>query len=129
MGQIAFREKQCREERCWALALPKPGVLEVRKCGPGLRYEEIREIAERLLAEQLDQTLSEIVFDFGNVREIAAPWTPVVAQLIDFARQSQASCRVRALHGQPAAIVSLLLGNGACRELLQIEDLPGPTLN
>ena len=129
MRRLAFRKKQRADAGCWALALPRPGVLHVRKRGPALRYEEIRKIAQGLLAQQLDQTLSEIVFDFSNVREIVAPWTPVVAQLIDFARQSHAACRITALHGQPAAIVALLLGDGVCRELLHIEDLPPPPLN
>jgi hypothetical protein len=129
MGRMAFRKKQRADVGCWALALPRPGVLHVRKRGPALRYEEIRKIAQGLLAQQLDQTLSEIVFDFSNVREIVAPWTPVVAQLIDFARQSHAACRITALHGRPAAIVALLLGDGVCRELLHIEDLPAPSLN
>ncbi len=106
-----------------------PGVLRVQKRGPGLRYDEIRGIAERLLDENIDETLSEIVFDFSNVREIEAPWTPVVAQLIAFARRARASCRITALQGQPAAIVALLLGDGACRSLLSVENLARPVLN
>ncbi len=129
MMRIAFREKQRADTGRWALAMSPPGVLQVRNRGPALQYEEIHEIAERLLAERLDETLSEIVFDFSNVHEIEAPWTPVVAQLIDFARRSRALCRITALHGQPAAIVALLLGDGACRSLLHIEDLPPPHAN
>jgi anti-anti-sigma regulatory factor len=108
----------------WTLAMPSPGVLRVRNHGPELRYDQVRDIAERLLAERVDRTLAEVVFDFQDVQAIEAPWTPVVAQLIDFARRSNASCRITALNGQPAAIIGLLLGDGACRSFLRIDDLP-----
>jgi hypothetical protein len=122
MGRSAFRKKQCSAEGCWAVAMSPPGVLQVRKLGPALRYDEIWEISQRLLEEHIDETLSEIVFDFGNVREIEAPWTPVVAQLIAFARRARAFCRVTALRGQPAAIMALLLSNHGTTSGVTFED-------
>jgi hypothetical protein len=118
-----YRGRQTQYEG-WKLAMPSPGVLYVCSRGPELRYDDVRKIVERLLAERLDETLAEVVFDFGNVRAIESPWTPVVAQLIDFARRSRAACRIISLHGQPAAIIGLLLGDGACRSLLRIDESP-----
>ncbi len=117
------REKDGTQGRRWSLNMASPGVLQVRGRGPTLKYREIREISGRLLSERVHETLSEIVFDFGNVHELEAPWTPVVAQLIDFARRSKAACKITALHGQPAAIVRLLLGRRGCRTLLEVEDI------
>jgi len=128
MGRIALlkwpRRGGKHEPDPWSVAMLPPGVLQVRSRGPELRYDDVRAIAERLLAERIDETLAEIVFDFTDVRAIETPWTPVIAQLINFARHSSAPCRITSLHGQPAAIIGLLLGDGACRTLLQIDDLP-----
>ena len=119
----AVREKDGTQRWRWLLNMVSPGVLQVRGSGPILKYREIREISGRLLKERVHETLSEIVFDFVDVHELEAPWTPVVAQLIDFARRSKAACKITALHGQPAAIVGLLLGRGGCRKLLEVEDI------
>ena len=129
MGRLTLRKKMDVEDARWDLATSLPGVLHVRKRGPALRYEEIQQVADRLLKGRLDEALSEIVFDFGDVHEIETPWTPVVAHLIDLALNARVSCRVTGLHGQPAAIVGLLLGRGSYRSLLEIEDLPPPPPN
>jgi|GEM_PF-4449483 len=121
---MLFRKNHLVDSEPWLLEMPAPGVLRVRGRGPSLAYADIRAMTERLLSESVDRTLSEVVFDFTHIRRIDAPWTPVVAQLLAFSRCSAADCRITSLHGQPAAIIGLLLNDGACRKLLTIEDLP-----
>jgi hypothetical protein len=124
MHRLPLRKKRHTDDGRWVLATPCPGVLQVRKRGPALRYDEVQHVANRLRKSRLDETLSEIVFDLSDVHEIETPWTPVVARLVDLARNARPSFRVTGLHGQPAAIVGLLLGDSSYRLLLRIEDLP-----
>jgi len=93
--------------------------LRVRPVGPVLCYAELDTILKRLVAEGVHRRVPQIVFDFGMVQWIEAPWTAVIARLIDFARDSQARCRLAALHGQPAAVIDFFSGNRAVRCLLR----------
>ena len=107
----------------WSYEMSPPGVLHVRGRAASLCYEDVRGLTERLLCAQIDKTLSEIIFDFRGVRELRAPWTPVLAKLIDFARRSRAVCRLIASEGQPAAVVNLFK-KSLRRSHLEIDDRP-----
>ncbi len=96
------------------------GVLRIRPVGPILSYGELDMILRRVVAERVDQHVAEIVLDFGTVERIESPWTAVLARLIDFARRSPSRCRLVALHGQPAGVVSFFSGDRVIRSLLQL---------
>jgi hypothetical protein len=122
---MGFWKKQPKRAESWTFEMSPPGVLHVRGLTSSLCYEDVRGMTERLLGAGIDQMLAEIVFDFRGVREFRAPWTPVVAKLIDFARRSRAVCRLIALEGQPAAIVSLFK-KSIRRSSLELEDQANP---
>lgn len=106
----------------FAFSVSAVGVFRIRPVGPVLSYEELDWFLERMRAEQVDQTLAEIVFDLATVEWIQTPWTAVIARFIDFARRSRARCRISALHGQPAAVVSFFSRDRVIRELLGVEE-------
>jgi len=101
------------------------GMLRIRPVGPVLSYDELDMILGRVVDESTDQHVGEIVLDFGTVEWIEVPWTAVLARLIDFARRTQVRCRLAALHGQPAAVVSFFSGDRVIRSLLRVDE-PGP---
>jgi hypothetical protein len=104
------------------------GVLRIRPAGPVLSYDELDTILKRVMDERVDRQVAEIVLDFGTVEWIEVPWTAVFARLIDFARRTQVRCRLAALHGQPAAVVSFFSGDRVIRSLLRVDKLsPAPT--
>ena len=101
------------------------GVLRIRPIGPVLSYDELDVVLKRVTDEGADQYVAEIVLDFGTVEWVEVPWTAVFARLIDFARRTRVRCRLAALHGQPAAVVSFFSGDRVIRSLLRVRE-PAP---
>jgi len=109
------------------LVISADGTLEVVLHGPTLSYEDLRLVIDRIEVPGVDAGLQQVVFDFGQIEEIATSWTAVLALLIRFARRAPFACRARNLSGQPANIFSLyrrshdlmrLLATGASKNQL-----------
>jgi hypothetical protein len=101
------------------------GELRIQPAGPILSYEGLELLVRRLATEQVDRQATEMVFDFGMIERIEAPWTPALALLIQFARHAAAPCRLVGLHGQPRAVVGLFAGSGPVRLLLGLDRKSG----
>ncbi len=84
------------------------GTLRIRPTGPTLSYPELHAILRRIRPDRAGRRFDEVIFDFDAIQAITAPWTLLVALLIDFARQTKVHCRIVSLRGQPAAIARFL---------------------
>ena len=103
----------------WAIIVSSEGVLRLRPLGPSLTYEELQTAVERLVAAKTGASMREVVFDFGSIQTLEAPWTAVFALLIHFARRSSSRCRINGLSGQPARAATLLQRSKELRALMK----------
>ncbi len=100
---------QCRKppHRRWQFEDSSMGVLRVLLGGPTLGVKDVDAMIVVLNERSMIDSSNEIVFDFAAIDMIGPHWTVVLAILVRFALARGIKCHMAALHGQPAAVVSM----------------------
>ena len=96
----------------WRLTAPTRGELCISFRSAVLAYEDVRPLLAWLQKER-GRSWQKITFDFADVRDIAAPWTPFFAHLECVASQAATDCWLVGLNARLASMASLVLGDGA----------------
>lgn len=89
---------------------PPTGATEVRvrPGGPTLAYADLDRLVSELKRQIACTPEADVTIDFCEIEHVAAPWTPVFARLIEFARQISGRCTLASLHGEPADMAAVL---------------------
>ena len=95
------------------------GQLVLRLRGPALTVEDLQGALSAIQAERLNAP-TQVVVDFSEVEELAAPWSLPFAILIHLAREIPV--RVRGLHGQPLQVAWLYRGSSEIRKIVELFD-------
>lgn len=103
--------------RRFELSISSAGELRIRPAGPRLCYMDLDDVLLRIM----DRKFTGVVIDFTAISEIASPWTPVVARLVDFARQAGCRCKLTNLHGQASVVIRFLTRDDVIRRILEVD--------
>ena len=94
----------------WRLTAPTRGELCISFRSAVLAYEDVRPLLAWFQKER-GRSWQKITFDFTDVRDIAAPWTPLFAHLEYVASRVATDCRLIGLNARLASMASLVLGD------------------
>ncbi|GEM_PF-2520072 len=84
---------------------------------PAIAVHQFEAVITAALTQESGSCPRQLVFDFGSVTELVAPWSLIFALLIRLSRQKQV--RIRGLHGQPLGAAWINRHNAEVRRMME----------